>query len=86
LTAARIRRAGGGYSEAASDADSGHLWSPAELCRIVIDRIVVNDWSVETIAWTPRARPFIERQRECPEGVSSTHPLSDEDPLAWYVA
>lgn len=29
---------------------------------------------------------FLERQRECPKGGSGTGPLSDDDPLAWYVA
>jgi hypothetical protein len=63
--------------------------SPArreELCRIVIERIVVNDRQVEAIDWTAPVRPFFEKQRVCPQGVSSTHPLSDDDPLAWYVA
>jgi hypothetical protein len=57
-----------------------------ELCRIVIERIVVNDRQVEAIVWTPPGRPFFEKQRVCPQGGSSTHPLSDDDPLAWYVA
>jgi hypothetical protein len=64
--------------------------SPArreELCRIVVERVVVRDREVEAIDWTPPARPFFEkRQRECPQGASGTRPLSDEDPLAWYVA
>lgn len=48
--------------------------SPArreELCRIVVERVVVRDRQLETIAWTPPARPFFERQRECPQGDSN---------------
>ena len=64
--------------------------SPArreELCRIVVERVVVRDREVEAIEWAPPARPFFEkRQRECPQGGSSTRPLSDDDVLAWYVA
>ena len=48
--------------------------SPArreELCRIVVERVVVRDREVETIDWTPPARPFFERQRECPQGDSN---------------
>ena len=48
--------------------------SPArqeELCRIVVEQIVVNDRNVEEIVWTPPARPFFEKQRECPQGDSN---------------
>lgn len=48
--------------------------SPArreELCRIVIERVVVRDREVEMIVWTPPARPFFEKQRECPQGDSN---------------
>jgi DNA invertase Pin-like site-specific DNA recombinase len=48
--------------------------SPArreELCRIVIERIVVNDRQVESIAWTLPVRPFFEKQRVCPQGDSN---------------
>ena len=49
--------------------------SPArreELCRIVVERVVVRDREVEAIEWTPPARPFFEkRQRECPQGDSN---------------
>ena len=48
--------------------------SPArqeELCRILIERVVVRDRRMEMIAWTPPARPFFERQRECPQGDSN---------------
>ena len=48
--------------------------SPArreELCRIVIERIVVNDRQVDAIIWTPPARPFFEKQRVCPQGDSN---------------
>jgi len=64
--------------------------SPArreELCRIVVEQVVVRDRAVEAIKWTPPARPFFaKRQRECPQGGSSTHPLSEDDDLAWFVA
>ena len=48
--------------------------SPArreELCRIVVERVVVRDREVESIEWTPPARPFFKRQRECPQGDSN---------------
>jgi hypothetical protein len=48
--------------------------SPArreEHCRIVIDRIVVNDRQVDSIVWTPPVRPFFEKQRVCPQGDSN---------------
>jgi len=49
--------------------------SPArreELCRIVVERIVVRDRVVDAIEWTPPARPFFEkRQRVCPQGDSN---------------
>jgi hypothetical protein len=64
--------------------------SPArleELCRIVVAKVVVRDREVQSIEWTPAARPFFgKRQRECPQGDSGTRPLSDDDSLAWYVA
>ncbi|MFI5259897.1 MAG: recombinase family protein [Candidatus Limnocylindrales bacterium] len=48
--------------------------SPArqeELCRIVVEQVVVNDRNLEEIVWTPPARPFFERQRVCPQGDSN---------------
>lgn len=48
--------------------------SPArqeELCRIVVEAVVVNNRKVEEIVWTPPARPFLEEQRECPQGDSN---------------
>jgi hypothetical protein len=42
-----------------------------ELCRIVVERVVVRDRQVDAIAWTPPARPFFERQREYPQGDSN---------------
>jgi DNA invertase Pin-like site-specific DNA recombinase len=57
-----------------------------ELCRIVVERVVVRDRQLESIDWTPPARPFFERQRACPQGALGTRPLSDDDPLAWYAA
>ena len=59
----------------------------AELCRIRVERVVVRDRQLETINWTPPARPFFTRQREYPQGALGTRPLSDQDAsLAWYVA
>ena len=63
--------------------------SPArqeELCRIVVERVVVNDLEVEDITWTPPARPFFEKQHECPQGGLRTRPLLSDDALAWYAA
>jgi hypothetical protein len=48
--------------------------SPAhreELCRIVLERVVVRDREVEAIDWVPAVRPFFKRQRECPQGDSN---------------
>jgi len=42
-----------------------------ELCRIVVERVVVRDRQLETIDWTPPARPFFERRRACPQGDSN---------------
>ncbi len=42
-----------------------------ELCRIVIQRVVIHNRQVAAIEWTPAARPFFERQRECPQGDSN---------------
>ncbi len=47
-----------------------------ELCRMVIERVVVNDRELEAIEWTPPARPFFARlspgrQREWPQGDSN---------------
>jgi hypothetical protein len=69
--------------------DAISVASPArreELCRIVVQQVVIRDRQVEAIDWTPPARPFFERQRECPQGVSGTRPLSADDSLAWYAA
>ncbi len=49
--------------------------SPArreELCRIVVERVVVQNRQLTAIDWTPAARPFFgKRQRECPQGDSN---------------
>ena len=48
--------------------------SPArreDLCRILVERVVVRDRTVAAIDWTPPARPFFERQRVCPQGDSN---------------
>jgi len=37
-----------------------------ELCRVVVEKVVVNDRNVEEIVWTPPARPFVGRQRLVP--------------------
>ena len=59
-----------------------------ELCRMVVQRVVVSDGAIALIEWTPPMLPFLERQRACPQGVSGARPLSadDEDDLAWYAA
>lgn len=54
--------------------DAISVASPArreELCRIVVQQVVIRDQQVEAIDWTPPARPFFERQRECPQGDSN---------------
>jgi hypothetical protein len=44
----------------------------AELCRMVVDRVVVRGKQLQSISWTPAARPFFEkRQRACPQGDSN---------------
>jgi hypothetical protein len=48
--------------------------SPArqeELCQILVERVVVRDRTVSAIDWTAPARPFFEKQRECPQGDSN---------------
>ena len=48
--------------------------SPArqeELCRIVLQRIVVCDREIAAIDWAPAVKPFFERQRVCPQGDSN---------------
>ena len=48
--------------------------SPArrvELCRIVVERVVVTDRQVIEIQWTAPAQPFLKRQRACPQGDSN---------------
>jgi DNA invertase Pin-like site-specific DNA recombinase len=42
-----------------------------ELCRILVERVVVRNREVSAIDWTPPARPFFEKQRECPQGDSN---------------
>ena len=46
-----------------------------ELCRIVVERVVehvvVEDRQLVSITWTPAVRPFLKRQRECPQGDSN---------------
>jgi inorganic triphosphatase YgiF len=58
----------------------------AGLARLLIERAVAKEGAV-AITWAGPARPFFEaRWWECPQGVSSTRPLSDDDPLVWYAA
>ena len=48
--------------------------SPArreELCRIVIERVVILDRRLDSIVWTAPVRPFFEKQRVCPQGDSN---------------
>ncbi len=48
--------------------------SPArreELCRIVVERVVIRDRRLDSITWAPPVRPFFEKQRECPQGDSN---------------
>ena len=48
--------------------------SPArqeELCRIVVEQVVVDDRKVRQIVWTPPARPFFEKQRVYPQADSN---------------
>lgn len=42
-----------------------------ELCRIVVERVVIRDRQLDSITWTPPARPFFEKQRVCPQGDSN---------------
>ena len=56
-------------------ADAIAVASPSrrtELCRMVVERVVVVDRNVQEIVWTPEARPFFAKiQRECPQGDSN---------------
>ncbi|HEY8800956.1 MAG TPA: zinc ribbon domain-containing protein, partial [Candidatus Limnocylindrales bacterium] len=48
--------------------------SPArreQLCRIVIERVVIRDRRLDSVVWTPPVRPFFEKQRVCPQGDSN---------------
>ncbi len=52
--------------------EAASLTRREELCRIVVQRVVVRDREVQAIEWTPQARPFFEkRQRACPQGDSN---------------
>jgi hypothetical protein len=42
-----------------------------ELCRIVLQRVVVRDRRLAELEWTPAVKPFFKRQRECPQGDSN---------------
>jgi hypothetical protein len=48
--------------------------SPArreELCRLLVERIVVRDRRIEMIRWTPPARPSFRFQQWYPHGDSN---------------
>ncbi len=48
--------------------------SPArqeELCRIVVENVVVHDREVTAITWTPPLRPFLAIQLWYPQGDSN---------------
>jgi len=51
-----------------------------------VDQVGMVGRQADEIVWTPPARPFFEKQRECPQGGLRTRPLSDDTDLAWYVA
>jgi hypothetical protein len=42
-----------------------------ELCRILVERVVVRNREIAAIDWTPPARPFFEKQREYPQADSN---------------
>lgn len=61
----------------------------------VVERVETADREVVRVVWTSPARPFFGSAEAtdgtaallwCPQGVSSTLPLSEDDDLAWYVA
>jgi hypothetical protein len=54
-----------------------------ELCRIVVQRVVMSNRQLAMIDWTPAVRPFFEKQRVCPQGDLSTRPPTEPD-LSWY--
>ena len=48
--------------------------SPArqkELCRIVVENVIVHDREVSAITWTPPLRPFLSIQQWYPQGDSN---------------
>ena len=42
-----------------------------ELCRMVVQQVVVSDRAIALIEWTAPMRPFLEKRRECPQGDSN---------------
>jgi hypothetical protein len=56
------------FPEAISAASPARL---EEVCRIVLERVIVRDHTVDTIEWVPAVRPFFKRQRVCPQGDSN---------------
>ena len=56
-----------------------------ELCRIVVEKVVVDDREITSIAWTAPAAPFFDRQRWCPQGAVRTREQRSDDALAWYA-
>lgn len=43
----------------------------AELCRIVVQRVIVDDRQLGSLIWTPPSAPFFDRQRWRPQGDSN---------------
>lgn len=54
--------------------DAIEVSSPArreELCRIVVQKVLVRNRQLAGIEWVPAARPFFEKRYECPQGDSN---------------
>ncbi len=64
--------------------------SPArreELCRLVVEPVVVRDRQLHSIGWRRLlGRSSRKDGGSAPKGARGPLPLSDDDPLAWYVA
>ena len=75
-----------GVGKGALGSWSNHSTGKSDRLHPSFQRVVVRDRQPEAIEWTPPVRPFLERQRECPQGALGTLPLSEDDGLAWYVA
>ena len=51
--------------------EAASLTKREELCRVVVQRVVVRNRQLAGIEWVPAARPFFEKRRECPQGDSN---------------